>query len=93
MSTINYELLSEIIFTNDKVFDFIDIDKAKSIVCLCKNASLNKNIKLSFDRFKVHEYFDKIAIKINRKIISSFLIQRKISPDIKVFLNTDSHRQ
>ena len=72
MSTINYELLSEIIFTNDKVFDFIDIDKAKSIVCLCKNASLNKNIKLSFDRFKVHEYFDKIF-----DVISNYLMYTK----------------
>ena len=60
MSAINYELLSEIIFTNDEVFDFIDINKAKSVVCSCKNASLNKNIKLSFDRFKVRKYFDKI---------------------------------
>lgn len=72
MSAINYELLSEIIFTNDEVFDFIDINKAKSVVCSCKNASLNKNIKLSFDRFKVHKYFDKIF-----DVISNYLMNTK----------------
>ena len=72
MSSINYELISEIIFTNDKVFDFIDIDKAKIIVCSCKNASLNKNIKLSFDRFKVSEYFDKIF-----NVIFNYLMNTK----------------
>ena len=71
MSTINCELLSEIIFTNDKVFDFIDIDKAKILSCICKNASLNKNINLSFDRFKAREYFDKIFEILSHHIMNT----------------------
>ena len=60
MTEINHELLSEIIFTNDEIFKYIDINKAKILSCICKTASLNKNIKLSFDRFKARKYFDKI---------------------------------
>jgi hypothetical protein len=72
MSTLNYELISEILFTNDQVFDFVDIDKAKILSCICKNANLNKNIKLSIDRFKAREYFDKIF-----DIITNFLMYTK----------------
>ena len=60
MSEINYDLLSEIIFTNDSIFNKIDINNAKIISCLCKTARINKNVKLSFDRAKAYEYFDKI---------------------------------
>ena len=60
MSTINYDLFSEIIFTNDSIFNKIDINNAKIISCICKTARLNKNVKLSFDRTKAYEYFDKI---------------------------------
>ncbi len=60
MSAINYDLLSEIIFTNDDVFNNINIENAKVLSCLCKTANSNKNIKLSFDRAKAYEYFDKI---------------------------------
>jgi hypothetical protein len=60
MTEINYDLLSEIIFTNDNVFNNINIDNAKVVSCLCKTANTNKNIKLSFDRTKAYDYFDKI---------------------------------
>ena len=60
MSEINYDLLSEIIFTNDSIFNKIDINNAKIISCLCKTARINKNVKLRFDRAKAYEYFDKI---------------------------------
>ena len=83
MSTINYELLSEIIFTNDKVFDFIDIDKARILSCICKNANLNKNINLSIDRFKAREYFDKIFDILSHHIINTkkkaYLIRNDIA--------------
>jgi hypothetical protein len=69
MTKINYELMSEIIFTNEEVFDYIDIKKAKILSCICKTASLNKNIKLSIDRFKVCEYFDKIFDVITHYIM------------------------
>ena len=60
MSEINYDLLSEIIFTNDTVFNNLEINNAKIISCLCKTARINKNILISFDRAKAYEYFDKI---------------------------------
>jgi hypothetical protein len=72
MTEINYELLSEIIFMNDSAFNHTDINTAKSIVCSCKTASLNKNIMLSFDRFKVREYFDKIF-----DVISHYIMYKK----------------
>ena len=60
MSDINHDLLCEVIMTNDIAFDGVDINKAKLLTCLCKTASLNKNIKMSFDRDKATEYFHKI---------------------------------
>ena len=60
MNTINNDLLCEIIFTNDTVFNNLEINNAKIISCLCKTAGLNKNVKLSFDREKAHEYLNKI---------------------------------
>lgn len=69
MTEINNELISEIIFTNEKAFNNLDINKAKILSCICKTASLNKNIKLSFDRFKVREYFDKIFDVITHYIM------------------------
>ena len=44
MTEINYELMSEIIFTNDEVFDYIDINTAKILTCLCKTANSNKKL-------------------------------------------------
>lgn len=69
MTEINNELMSEIIFTNEKAFNNLDINKAKILSCICKNACLNKNIKLSIDRFKAREYFDKIFDVITHYIM------------------------
>jgi hypothetical protein len=60
MSVINYELLSEIIFTNDKTFTDVNIKKAKIIARTCKIARLNKNINLSYDRCKIDIYYKQI---------------------------------
>jgi hypothetical protein len=83
MTKINYELMSEIIFTNEEVFDYIDIKKAKILSCICKTASLNKNIILSFDRFKARKYFDIIFDVVFNSIIynnkKAYLIQENIS--------------
>jgi hypothetical protein len=83
MTEINYELLSELIFMNDEIFDYVDINMAKIIACTCKTASLNKNIKLSVDRFKAREYFDKIFDVITQYIMyiqtSAYIIRENIS--------------
>ena len=71
MSDINHDLLCEVIMTNDIAFDGVDINKAKLLTCLCKTASLNKNIKMSFDRDKATEYSHKIY-----DIIVQYLISR-----------------
>jgi len=80
---INYELMSELIFTNEEIFEYIDIDMAKIVACLCKNARLNKNVQLAFDRFKVREYFDKIFDVITQYIMyiqkSAYLIRENIT--------------
>ena len=72
MNTINNDLLSEIIFTNDASFTDIDIEKAKMMLCICKNAQNNKNILISFDKVKVYKYFKQIraiSIKKGRKMV------------------------
>ena len=72
MSEFNYDLLSEIIFTNDTAFTDIDIEKAKMMLCICKNAKNNKNIQISFDKAKVYTYFKQIraiSIKKGRKMV------------------------
>ncbi len=80
---INYELMSELIFTNEEIFEYIDIDMAKIVACLCKNARLNKNVQLAFDRFKAREYFDKIFDVITQYIMyiqkSAYLIRENIT--------------
>ena len=60
MSTINYELLSEIIFTNDETFTNINIKDAIIIARVCKLAKMNKNIKLSYDNCKIDIYHKQI---------------------------------
>lgn len=72
MSAINYDLISEIMFAKENVFNNIDIKNAKIISCLCKAASSNKDIKLSFDRAKAYEYFDKIF-----EILTHFIMYKK----------------
>ena len=51
-------------------------------MCLCKAASLNANIKLSFDRTKAREYFDIVGDIIFKDIIyknkKAYLIQEDI---------------
>ena len=60
MRVIDYELLSEIIFTNDSNFTDIDIKKAFIISRVCKLAKNNKNIKLSYDKCKINIYHKQI---------------------------------
>ena len=49
MAEINFSLLSEVIFTNDKAFKDIDTPTSKMLKCVSKNASLNKNIQMKID--------------------------------------------
>ena len=72
---INYDLLSEILFTNEEVFDYVDINTAKIVSRICKNASKNKNVMLSFDRFKAREYFD----KINDILYNAIIYKNKVA--------------
>jgi hypothetical protein len=69
MTPINYELISEIIFTHDNLFNNLNKDEAKVVSSLCKNAKTNKNIMLSFDRVKAYKYFDKIFDIITHHIM------------------------
>jgi hypothetical protein len=69
MTPINYDLISEIIFTHDNLFNNLNKDEAKVVSSLCKNAKTNKNVMLSFDRVKAYEYFDKIFDIITHHIM------------------------
>ena len=60
MSTINHELVCEIIFTNDETFTDINIKDAIIIARVCKIAKINKNIKLSYDNCKIDIYHSQI---------------------------------
>ena len=49
---LNHALVSEVIFTNDEAFSEVEIEKAKMMLCVCKDAKNNKNIKKSFENAK-----------------------------------------
>jgi hypothetical protein len=66
-NTLNNALLSEIIFTNDEAFTSVDIEKAKMMLCVCKNAKHNKNIKMSFDKVKIEKFCRQIKIISTKK--------------------------
>jgi hypothetical protein len=72
MSVINYELLSEIIFTNNEIFTDINIKKAKIIARVCKLAKINKNIKLSYDKCKINIYYKQIMFLSIKKTEKEF---------------------
>lgn len=66
------EVLSEVIFANDEAFYDIDVEKAKMILCVCKNAKNNKNIKISIDRAKARNYCTQITNLSSRKTSNEF---------------------
>jgi len=72
MSAINYELLSELIFTNDVIFTDINIKKAKIIARVCKFAKFNKNIKMSYDKCKIDIYHKQIMFLSMEKTEKEF---------------------
>lgn len=65
--TMNHDLLSEVVFTNDKAFSDVDIDKAKMMLCVCKNAKQNKNIQWSIDDEKIKSYCKQITTLTSKK--------------------------
>jgi hypothetical protein len=73
MSAINYELLSEIIFTNDTIFTDITMKKAKIIARVCKIARYNKNIKMSYDKCKIDIYHKQIMFLSIEKTEKEFV--------------------
>ena len=73
MSEINYELLSELIFTNDEIFTDINIKKAKIIARVCKLAKINKNIKMSYDKCKIDIYHKQIMFLSMEKTEKEFV--------------------
>ena len=66
-SILNHDLLSEVIFTNDESFSEVDIGKAKMMLCVCKNAKRNKNIKMSFDKVKIEKFCRQIKTISTKK--------------------------
>ena len=78
MSAINYELLSEIIFTNDTTFTDINIKKARIIARVCKTARYNKNIKMSYDKCKINIYLKQIMFLSMEKTEKEFVNGGKI---------------
>ena len=54
-SQLNHYLLSEVIFTNDEAFAEIDVEKARMMLCVCKNAKNNRNIKACIDNAKARD--------------------------------------
>lgn len=69
MNHVNYSLLSEVIFANDEAFKDVDFEKARMLLCVCKNAKSNKNIQMSADKAKARFYYKQIkylsSIKTN----------------------------
>lgn len=61
MSHINYSLLSEVIFANDEAFSDVDFEKAKMLLCVCKNVRNNKHIQITMEKAKVRDYCNQIT--------------------------------
>jgi hypothetical protein len=83
-NTLNNALLSEVIFTNDEAFTSVDIEKAKMMLCVCKNAKHNKNIKMSFDKVKIEKFCRQI------KIISTKKAKKELSNRLAEELDGDT---
>ena len=64
---LNHALISEVIFTNDEAFSEVEIEKAKMMLCVCKNAKQNKNIKKSFDDVKIKKHCKCITLISSKK--------------------------
>jgi hypothetical protein len=79
---INFSLLSEIIFTNDVAFNNIDTVTAKMLKCVCKNAGLNKTIKLKLDVYKARYYYEKLYKIINKRFIININKNKNINRNI-----------
>jgi len=75
MSTINHELISEIIFTNDETFTDINIKDAIIIARVCKVAKINKNIKLSYDNRKIDIYHSQIKCLSMGKKENDYIVE------------------
>jgi hypothetical protein len=90
MSTINHELLSELIFTNDETFTDINIKNAKIIAGVCKTAKNNKNIKLSYDKCKINIYHKQImflSIKKTEKEFNKGIFSEDDTRNMKLNIN------
>lgn len=61
MNQMNYSLLSEVIFANDEAFSDVDFEKAKMLLCVCKNVRNNKHIQITMEKAKVRDYCNQIT--------------------------------
>jgi len=87
---LNHSLLSEVIFTNDEAFADIDVEKARMVLCVCKNAKNNRNIKTCIDNAKARDYCKQI-IKLSITKTSNEFYNRLLSEfDGATDLNIDS---
>lgn len=86
---IDFSLLSEIIFTNDVAFNNINTVNAKMLNCVCKNALLNKTIKMKLDVYKTRYYFkmvNNIIYKINSDIVFGLIKELKKFASLEDFI-------
>lgn len=86
---LNHALISEVIFTNDEAFSDVEIEKAKMILCVCKNAKQNKNIKKSFDKVKIErhcKYFTLISSKKTDYMLLHYWTKNS-KPDLRLGTN------
>jgi hypothetical protein len=72
MAEINYELMREILFTNEEAFTDINIKEAKIILRTCKIARTNKNIKFIYDKCKIDIYYKQIMFLAIKKAEKEF---------------------
>lgn len=88
-SPLNHALISEVIFTNDEAFSEVEIEKAKMMLCVCKNAKQNKNIKKSLDKVKIQKhckYFTLISSKKTEYMLLYYW-NKNSKPDLRLGTN------
>ena len=86
---LNHALISEVIFTNDEAFSEVEIEKAKMMLCVCKNAKQNKNVKMSFDKVKIQKHCKYLTLISAKKTEYMLLYywNKNSKPDLRLGTN------
>jgi hypothetical protein len=68
----NTSLITEVLFSNEDAFNTVDTQTAMMLLCVCKNAKLNKGLQMKRDVYKTQYFYNKLT-----DIIGSFIMSKR----------------